>query len=414
MGTLIRSFPVNQDTIAWPMFKWSKDEQFCAREMEDGTMSVFQLPGMEQACKRIKPEGASVERAKESGSNGLCFSPIHNWISYWIPERDNNPARVIIQEIPSKDEIKAKVLFNATKCSFFWQSSGDYLAVQVDRQSKTGRTTYTNFELFRCTDKEIPVEVVDFKDTIHGFAWEPKGNKFIVLHGEPPRIDISFYTMGNKADKNPTVHLLHKIEKKAINEIRWSPRGTDVIIAGLRNFNGQLEWWSATEKEVEFVAADEHFMCTDIEWDPTGRYVATSMQALRMASENGYQIWTSQGRQLHKVPCEHFQKLQWRPRPPSLLTKKEEQKMMKDLRKYREEFDRIDNAIAAAQLSEDNLLKKGLLEEFVGYVAAWKKKYNQEAKSRAELRGYASDEEEYINVEETYEEVLDVKEEYVK
>merc|ERR1711998_765222 len=103
-------------------------------------------------------------------------------------------------------------------------------------------------------------------------------------------------------------------------------------------------------------------------------YVATSVQALRHNMENGYVIWTSQGRQMHKVPLEHFQKLQWRPRPPTLMTSKDEKKMMKDLRKYREQFEKIDNEIAAKVLSADNKLRAEQLEVFMEYVEKWAKR----------------------------------------
>lgn len=403
-GTKIRGFTINQENIQWPMLKWSFDDNYCAREMEDGSIAVFELPSMQPACKRIKVEG----------SQGLCFSPAQPWISYWIPEQDNNPARVIIQEIPSKKEIKAKVLFNVAKCSFFWQTKGEYLAVQVDRVSKTGKTTYTNFELFRCADKEIPVEVLEFSNTIHGFAWEPKGTRFCVLAGDPPRLDVSFYTMGNRHEKQPQCTLLHKLEKKAVNEIRWSPKGTNVILAGLRTLNGQLEWWSCQDKELQKMGADEHFMCTDIEWDPTGRYVATSVQALRHNMENGYAMWTSQGRQLCKQPHEHFQKLHWRPRPKSLLTDKDEKSLMKNLRKYREQFEEIDNAIAAQALSAENEERRRVLAHFETVRREWVKKVSSQAAERADLRGYASEDEEYVEVDETREEVIEVDEEYMK
>lgn len=403
LGTKIRGFPVNLETVPWPMLRWSNDDKYCCRELEDGTISAFELPSMQPACKRIKSEG----------SQGLCFSPTKPWISYWIPEHENNPARLVIQEIPSKTEIKAKALYNVSKCTFFWQTKGDYLAVQVDRVSKTGKTTYTNFELFRCAEKEIPVEVLEFKDAIHGFAWEPAGNKFCVLHGDPPRLDVSFYTMGNKTDKNPQVSLLHKLERKAVNEIRWSPLGTNLIIAGLRNLNGQLEWWSCTDKELTQTGADEHFMATDIEWDPTGRFVATSVQALRHNMENGYNIWTSQGRQVTRVPLDHFQKLHWRPRPPSLLTAQDEKKLMKDLKKYRAKFTEIDDAIAAAANSAEMQERKMLLQEYEEYALRWKKTYERQSSERYEMRGYASDDEEYTTIQECYEEVIEINEEYM-
>ncbi|KAL2319420.1 hypothetical protein Fmac_028389 [Flemingia macrophylla] len=42
-----------------------------------------------------------------------------------------------------------------------------------------------------------------------------------------------------------------------------------------KDFNRQLEFYNVDE--LETMATNEHFMATDIEWDPTGRYDATSV-----------------------------------------------------------------------------------------------------------------------------------------
>lgn len=34
-------------------------------------------------------------------------------------------------------------------------------------------------------------------ESIIAFAWEPNGSKFAVLHGESPRISVSFYHVKN-------------------------------------------------------------------------------------------------------------------------------------------------------------------------------------------------------------------------
>ena len=41
----------------------------------------------------------------------------------------------------------------------FWHPHGDYLAVKVDRYTKTRKTTYTSFELFSVKARDIPMEV---------------------------------------------------------------------------------------------------------------------------------------------------------------------------------------------------------------------------------------------------------------
>ena len=116
------------------------------------------------------------------------------------------------------------------------------------------------------------------------------------------------------------VQLLKTLEKKPVNEIYWSPAGHNLVLAGMKThtqrhalslslslppslslslslththtlslsrslalthththtsgmktLNGQLLFFNADDNEI--LGEDEHFMCTDIVWDPTGRYV---------------------------------------------------------------------------------------------------------------------------------------------
>ena len=41
----------------------------------------------------------------------------------------------------------------------YWHPQGEFLAVQVDRYTKTRKSTYTSFELFSVRERDIPMEV---------------------------------------------------------------------------------------------------------------------------------------------------------------------------------------------------------------------------------------------------------------
>ena len=61
--------------------------------------------------------------------------------------------------------------------TIYWHPQGDYVAVQVDRYTKTRKSTYTSFELFSVKDKDIPMEVLELPnktDKVTDFAWEPR------------------------------------------------------------------------------------------------------------------------------------------------------------------------------------------------------------------------------------------------
>merc|ERR1712166_239646 len=84
-GEVQRGFSTTRTLPQWPIFHWSADQKFVMRQGdEDGSISCFKLPSMQPACKRIKYPGAT----------SASFSPSLPIISFWIPEIDQNPARV--------------------------------------------------------------------------------------------------------------------------------------------------------------------------------------------------------------------------------------------------------------------------------------------------------------------------------
>jgi translation initiation factor 3 subunit B len=82
--------------------------------------------------------------------------------------------------------------------------------VKVDRHTKTKKTSFTNLEIFHVREKNIPVEVLEVKDNVIAFAWEPKGERFVsvttsdVINPERGlaglRTNINFYML-EKATK---------------------------------------------------------------------------------------------------------------------------------------------------------------------------------------------------------------------
>jgi len=66
-----------------------------------------------------------------------------------------------------------------------------------------------------------------------------------------------------------------RFEKKACNSLFWAPSGQFIVLAGLRNLGGTLEFVDTNDFSI--MNSTEHFSCSDVEWDPTGRYVVTAV-----------------------------------------------------------------------------------------------------------------------------------------
>ncbi|GAY44388.1 hypothetical protein CUMW_081790 [Citrus unshiu] len=361
--------------VSWPVFRWGggKDKYFA--KLGKNMISVYET----ESFTLIDKKSLKVENVMD-----FSWSPTDPIISLFVPELGggNQPARVSLVQIPSKEELRQKNLFSVSDCKMYWQSSGDYLAVKVDRYTKTKKSTYTGFELFRIKERDIPIEVLELdnkNDKIIAFAWEPKGHRFAVIHGDSPRPDISFYSM-RTAQHAGRVSKLTTLKGKQANALFWSPSGRFIVLAGLKGFNGQLEFYNVDE--LETMATAEHFMATDVEWDPTGS-------------------------------CLILFSFLWRPRPPSFLTPEKEEEIAKNLKKYSKKYEAEDQDVSMQLSEQEREKRRSLKNEWEKKISEWKRLHEEEKMERQMLRdGEASDEEEEYEAKEVeVEEVLDVTEE---
>ncbi|GFZ00756.1 eukaryotic translation initiation factor 3B-2 [Actinidia rufa] len=416
-GKVMRDFKGNADEfvvggtggvtgVSWPVFRWGggKDDKYFAR-IGKNVISVYET----ETFTLIDKKSIKVDNVMD-----FSWSPTDPILALFVPELGggNQPARVSLVQIPGKEEMRQKNLFSVSDCKMYWQSNGDYLAVKVDRYTKTKKSTYTGFELFRIKERDIPIEVLELEnknDKIIAFAWEPKGHRFAVIHGDSPKPDVSFYSM-RTTHHTGRVSKLITLKGKQANALFWSPAGRYIILAGLKGFNGQLEFYNVDE--LETMGAAEHFSATDIEWDPTGRYVATSVTSVH-EMENGFNIWSFNGKLLYRIMKDHFFQFLWRPRPPSFLSPEKEEEVFKNLKKYSKKYEAEDQDVSLLLSEQDREKRRRLKDEWDSWVNNWKKWHEGDRSERQRLRdGEASDEEEEYEAKEVeVEELLDVSEE---
>ncbi|KAM0745762.1 translation initiation factor eIF-3b [Meredithblackwellia eburnea MCA 4105] len=472
-GALLRTFPMvappapptgaspeqqqaADKRIVWPMFKWSPDEKYLARVTPGQQISVYEVPSMQLLGKKsIKIDGVvdfewapMSEKEREEFEAERSGDPNRkaekrkvgtllreNQIAFWTPEVSNQPARVTLMTVPGRNTIRSKNLFNVHDCKINWQSNGDYLCVKVDRHTKTKKTTYCNLELFRVRDKDCPVQVIEIKDAVTGFAWEPKGDRFVLITTNDPnhgmlapgqllKTSVSFYGF----DSRKGDFLLQKTyDNKTSNTIYWSPKGRHVLIATLgSNSKFDIEFWDLDlDREgdkadnldpgsaIRLITTVEHYGLTDVEWDPSGRYVATSASIWMNSMESGFAIWDFKGAELQKHTVEKFKQLLWRPRPPTLLSKEDQKRVRKNLRDYSrafEEQDLLDESNVSAELVA---LRQRLIEEWNSWRASAKAYVEQERKAEGKgprkalaIKQQQESEKDLETVEEWVEEVV--------
>jgi translation initiation factor 3 subunit B len=432
----------------WPAFKWSADDKYVARMTPGASISIYELPRMNLLDKTtIKIEGVMDFEWAPATAQRDGVKSYEQLLSYWTPEIGSNPAKVALMSVPSKQVVRSLNLFSVSDAKLHWQSDGAYLCVKVDRHSKSKKSQATTLEIFRVKEKGVPVEVVDtIKDTVINFAWEPKGDRFVIITTtEPvgavavaPKTSVSFFCP-EKPKKGQAVgnfKHLRTLEKKNHNAIYWSPRGRFVVIATVLNQqSSDLEFFDVdfegekpeSEKDLtanlQLMNTADHYGVTDIEWDPSGRYVATWASSWKHAMENGYHLYDFKGEQLREEAIEKFKQWQWRPRPPTLLTKEEQKQIRKNLREYSRVFEQEDaERISSADVAVVEHRRR-LLNEWYSWRAAVEEDVAEEREAlglpkdpvaaliQAKTAELASDGEQVI--EEIVEEVLEESEEIV-
>ena len=389
---------------SWPVFRWSHDDLYLARQSKDA-ISVYVTPEMGLLDKKS---------LKLPGVSDFAWSPTESVLAYWIPSAENAPATVAIIELPSRRVVREKHLYNVVDIKLHWQDRGDFLCIKVARK-KSKKTMTTNFEVFRMREKDIPIEVVELDDSIAAFAWEPSGSRFAIIHGEGSRASVSVFSVqGRKVSR------LQTFEQRQGNALFWSPAGNHLLVAGLGSMNGQLEWLDVDGGES--LSVSEHFMCNEVEWDPSGRYVLTAVTQpigdanWRFTMDNGYRLWSMQGQLLATVPLEQAYQVLWRPRPKNILTKEQVAEVARTLKeRYWRRFEAEDDEIRRSQLQGRDKERAELKAQWKAYRQRKEEEYTEERDMRAELRGgyLSEDEKDLVPVEQLVEEEVAREEEIV-
>lgn len=431
-GQLLRTFGLYPDNFPEdgppPPFLWSHDDQYIAR-MGAGLISIFETPSMKLLDKKS---------LLATDIHEFQWSPKANTIAYWAPERNNAPAHVDLIAIPSRKKLRQKNLFNVTKCNLVFQEGGEYLAVKVTRHTKSKKTHYNNIELFRLNEAGIPVEMLDIKDAVMALAFEPRGSRFAMIHAENPgstKVDVTFYDMMKQGDpisikskkgktiqQYPAKHSeLHKVETLAGRQctgIFWSPAGSNIILASLGDAaSGTLEFYNVDDKTM---VMKEHYRANQVAWDPSGRSVTTMVSQplegghFKFAMDNGYILWSFQGKQLYQKSYEAFYQFVWRPRE-TLLNTEQIADVKKNLKKYEKQFDKADKERQRALYLEET---KGKRMERAKYRDVLSRNKAILERRRAEhvelLSGYDSDDDNNYTINEAQvETILSTSEELI-
>ena len=316
-------------------------------------------------------------------------------------------------EYPSRREIKTKNFFKVKdEIKMNWSPKGDvvYFKVNTETKKKQKVVPKTNFEFFFVKKRNIPITTLTIEDPVSQNIWSPNGNTLLlVIPGESQKSDFRFY----KIDQSTNIKLVNEIKERLFTHINFSPHGKYGIFHSPKSMSGTMEFYDFDN--CEYLGQGEHFMMTDMQWDPTGRYLATSVSYHEHQSENGFIIWSFLGKMIHNLKVEKFWQFQWRPRPPTLLTEEEELQITKSLIQKKNEIVKESKELERKQKKEIDDKRKKLMTEWKSLRSKMLEVYKSQKEKRKELRGGidSDDDSDYIEIEKEKIEILEQKVEEV-
>lgn len=451
-GLLMTTFPVIKSPfLHWPLIRWSFNDKYCARMVGDTLVvhdsdngfapmenKALKVPGIRDFS--FAPSGVKLHPFRQNDEPSVL-------LAYWTPETNNMSCKGTIVEVPRGRVLKTVNLVQVSNVSLHWQNNADFLCFNVERHTKSGKTLFSNLELCKLTEKDIPVEKIEFKDCVRAFEWEPNGNRFVAIAERDtgddnpaiPRHVISFFApevkekeQGSNASTGiKRWKLVVDIPDKFSNTISWSPAGRFVVVATLVkpnvrksdfmffdvDFAGEKNINEAKDvtASVKDIAKPTYLSATDLKWDPSGRYLAAWSSALKHKIENGYKIFNVGGDVVKEETVSNFKNFAWRPRPASLLSNAEKKKVRKNLREWSAQFEEQDAMEADSAMRDLILRQRELLKEWHEYRAESSKKLLEDFGYKAfDVTPLDEDDEQYTVVEEVKEEILEEKEEKVQ
>ncbi|SCU78932.1 LADA_0A08636g1_1 [Lachancea dasiensis] len=445
-GVSVKTFalPPNQ-SLHWPMIKWSFDDRYCAR-LGPNALAVYDaennfelLGGKILKIENIMDFSFAPAGVKLAVNRNNDLSSV---LAYWTPESNNQSCKATIMEIPTRRVLRTVNLVQVSDVTLHWQKQAEYLCVKVDRHSKSKKTFFTNLEICKLTEKDVPVDKVEMKDLAIKFAWEPTGQRFVTISRTEsvddnpaiPKNVVTFFAPEQKEkaakDDIKKWKAFATVTDKFSNTISWSPAGRFVVVATLvtpdqrkadfdfydLDFTGEKTDNTSTDvaAKLKAVAHPDFYGATDLRWDPSGRFVAIWSSAVKHKLENGYKVFTVAGQVVREEMIEAFKNFVWRPRPESLLTNGEKKKVRKNLKEWSAQFEELDAMQADSAMRELILLRRSLFEEWNNYrdeiTDSMQHEYGYQIFDQIE---FSTADEDFEVVEEIKEEILEEKEEQI-
>lgn len=248
----------------------------------------------------------------ESTIGSFQISPgLNPSIAIFIPEKNGQPASVLIYNIPNFNQpICSKNFFKAERCQLKWNSIGTALLALASTDHDTTNKSYygeTNLYLLGIAGSYDLRIHLDKEGPIHDITWSPSAREFGVIYGYMPAKTTFFDARGNS---------IFSLPPSPRNTILFSPHAKFVLVAGFGNLQGTVDVYDRQNKfqKITTFEATNTSVC---EWSPCGRFILTATTSPRLRVDNGCKVWHATGKLIYMKEYQELYSITWKPQKVS-------------------------------------------------------------------------------------------------
>nr|CCC90540.1 putative translation initiation factor [Trypanosoma congolense IL3000] len=332
------------DTDKWPITRYNASDEFVAiahaspDPAQAGKLNIYRAETM-----RVLPSASASVVSHTFTLPGLMtaeWNPvISTQMALILKLSANEGWKVVIQNITVKDDqvyekiIEQRNFLQAQRLDILWHPQGTHLVVKV---TKINSTEYSIFVLGEKSASVHPLQVE--KGLSAGrFAWRPSGPHFAVIYEDRNKVgrlgdgaELRIYSIGK------SIKPLASYSTSATH-LFWAPRGTRVVATNYDK--STLHFYGINDSGVVVQLEKVTAPVTDSAWDPTGRFYATWVSALRTSSDNQFRIFDLNGRELMQKQVRQLSHFSWRPLAAPVLSQAEMKDVQDHLQRYAQRYE---------------------------------------------------------------------------
>ncbi|KAF5225322.1 translation initiation factor [Trypanosoma cruzi] len=333
------------DAEKWPIARFCADDSLVAishaslEPAAPGKLFIYRAESMRvlQAASSTTPKSYTF---LVPGLKTVEWNPVVGTQLAVVMELSTNQGwKVVIQDIILDDNlvreevIAQRNFLQAERLELLWHPQGTHLVVKIAKPHST------EYALFAIGTKSAAVSQLQVEKGLSAgrFAWQPSGPHFAVIFEDRTKVselgstsEIRIYNIKKQ------LKLLGRFMTSATH-LFWAPRGARVVAT---NYGKSIMHFYGINDQGMVVQLEKHAIpVTDTAWDPTGRFYASWVSALKSQGDNHFRIFDLNGRELLNKPVRHLSHFSWRPLAAPVMTAEELKQVRENLSEYTQRYE---------------------------------------------------------------------------